>query len=207
MLEVPYSCVSTDTAEELDTPLAADPAALVASLAAEKVAAARASGVTGLVLGFDTVVLDGSRILGKPADVGEARKMLGSLSGRTHQVATGVALLAPGDSDPELFAVITPVRMKNLSSSEIESWIERGEVLGCAGAYNIEHHLAEVDLDQCYQNVAGIPLCHLYAALCRLHERLGSPLPSSPVAPCDSARQERCLLGPRLVEDAGCPKP
>ena len=206
MLDLPYSCVSTDTAEELDCPLASDPPALVASLAAEKALSARSDGAEDLILAFDTVVLADSRILGKPADIAEARAMLASLSGRTHQVATGVALLAPGEHDPETFPVITPVRMRDLTPAAMDSWIAKGEVLGCAGAYNIEHHLAEVDLDQCYQNVAGIPLCHVYVSLCRACRRLGLPLPKSPVNSCDATRQVRCLLGPRLVAGAECPE-
>lgn len=202
MFDLAYSCMATQTAEDLHSPLARDPAALVASLASDKALAARATGALGLVLGFDTVVLVDSRILGKPADVAEARAMLSSLSGRTHEVVTGVALLPPAQPEPETFSVTTPVRMRVLDSETIDSWIAKGEVLGCAGAYNIEHHLAEVDADQCYQNVAGLPLCHVFGPLHRICARFGAQLPATPVTPCDAARQTRCLLGPRLIGGA-----
>ncbi len=205
MLEVPYACTVTDTAEEIDGPLAADPPALVAALAAEKAVAARAAGTTGAILALDTVVVDGDRVLGKPTDLDEARAMLAALSGRTHRVATGVALLAPDATAPETFSVVTPVRMRELAAETVEAWLAKGEVLGCAGAYNIESHLAEVDADQCYQNVAGIPLCHVFLALCRSRDALGLPRPTAPVTACDAARHARCQLGPRLVAGASCP--
>ncbi len=205
MLGLPYSCTATSTAEDLDSPLAANPGALVAALAADKASAAREADFEGPVIAFDTVVLHDSRILGKPSDLDEARRMLAGLAGRMHRVATGVALLAPGDTSPETFAVITPVRMRDLTAEDVDAWIDRGELLGCAGAYNIESHLAEVDLDQCFQNVAGIPLCHVYAALHRRSERLGLPLPTAPVGACDAARQVRCLLGPRLAAEVTLP--
>lgn len=206
LLDLPYTCVATDTDEDLDSPLAREPRDLVEKLAADKALAAQKHGARGIVAAFDTVVVHDSRVLGKPADLAEAHEMLDALSGGTHHVATGIALLAEGESVPLTFAVVTPVRMKALTPGVVAEWVAKGELLGCAGAYNIESHLAEVDLDQCYQNVAGIPLCHLYAELCALLGRLGEPLPASPVARCDAARQVRCVLGPRVVAGAGCPQ-
>lgn len=191
--------MSTDTEEDLDSPLAADPPALAAALAREKAAAARAAGAYGPVLAFDTIVVHEGRVLGKPADIAEAYEMLRSLSGRTHYVVTGVAVLPPGSAEAEAFAVTTPVRMRKLSEADIDVWAGRGELLGCAGAYNVESHLAEVDADQCFQNVAGLPLCHLYLALRRMRDALGTEEPGVPNGPCDAARNTRCELGPRLI--------
>ncbi len=205
-LGLPFSSTSVDTPEELTGPLASDPPALAAFLAAEKAEAARAQGLAGqgMVLCFDTVVVLDNRIIGKPATVDDAWSMLRALSGRTHEVVTGVAILCPGDDEPESFSVATPVRMKHLSDADIEAWMAKGEFMGCAGAYNIEGQVAEVDLDQCHQNVAGLPLCHLHAALSRRRRgvlrraRAGEAM-ASPVPPCDAALQRRCRLGPRLV--------
>jgi septum formation protein len=199
LLGLDYVSVSTDTAEDLDSPLAADPPALATALAVEKAEAARNAGAHGSVLAFDTVVVHGGRVLGKPIDMTEAHEMLRSLSGVTHTVVTGVAVLPPGTGEPDTFAVTTPVRMRELSDADIEVWAERGELLGCAGAYNIESHLAEVDADQCFQNVAGLPLCHLYLALRRMHDVLRIGEPCVPVGPCDAARETTCELGPRLI--------
>lgn len=191
--------MSTDTEEDLDSPLVADPPALAAALAREKAAAARAAGAYGPVLAFDTIVVHEGRVLGKPADIAEAYEMLRSLSGRTHYVVTGVAVLPPGLAEAEAFAVTTPVRMRKLSEADIDVWAGCGELLGCAGAYNVESHLAEVDADQCFQNVAGLPLCHLYLALRRMRDALGTEEPGVPIGPCDAARNTRCELGPRLI--------
>lgn len=199
MLGLEYVTMSTDTAEELDTPLATDPPALAAALSREKALAARAADSGGPVLAFDTIVVHDDRVLGKPADLEEAYEMLRALSGAVHTVVTGVAILPPGSHEPETFSVSTPVRMRELDTSTIDAWAARGELLGCAGAYNIENHLAEVDADQCFQNVAGLPLCHLYLALRRMRDVLGIDDPVTPVGPCDAARGTRCALGPRLI--------
>ncbi len=192
--------VATDTAEDLTLPL--PPAELAASLAAEK---ARAAGLprdaeNAIVLAFDTIVVADGRVLGKPADEAEARAMLARLSGRTHDVLTGVAIMGPGMSEPTCFTVATPVLMRELDDACISHWLERGEYLGCAGAYNIEHHLASVADDECFQNVAGLPLCHLYRALA---DGAGGAAPmglTPPVEHCDRALGRTCRLGPRVCD-------
>jgi septum formation protein len=130
--------------------------------------------------------------------------MLRALSGRTHQVVTGVALAGPHDAQPRTFAVTTDVTMKALSDCRIDAWMAMGEFMGCAGAYNIEGQVAEVTTEECYQNVAGLPLCHLYAELMRSAPgRLAdNARPESPVPACDAALGRSCLLGPRLTSPA-----
>jgi hypothetical protein len=71
--------------------------------------------------------------------------------------------------------------------------------LGCAGAYNIERHLAWVDDDECYQNVAGLPLCHLYLLLYALAEEYLPEKLERPDATCDAARGAFCKLGPCML--------
>ncbi len=198
-LGLPADVTSVETPEELDSPLAALPEQLAASIAVEKAEAARAEGTGGLILAFDTIVVLDGELLGKPTDLDDAYRMLRALSGRTHRVLTGVAILYPDALAPRTFTVATRVLMRTLSDDDIAAWAEKGELLGCAGAYNIEHHLASVGLDECYQNVAGMPLCHLHAALA---SGAGGPVPdclASPVAACDAALGRRCALGPTLV--------
>ncbi len=190
---------SVETPEDLTSPLSADPPRLVATIAAEKAFAARDGGTgSELVLAFDTVVVHAGRVLGKPVDVADAWRMLRELSGGVHEVVTGVALLAPGFVEPLTFPVTTLVSMRGLDDAAIERWLGAGEALGCAGAYNIEHHLASVAEDECYQNVAGMPLCHLYAALAG--GALGTPPLglTPPVMACNAALGRRCRLGPRV---------
>ncbi len=209
-LGLPFSATSVDTPEDLDTPLARDPAALAAALAAEKAAAVRleGSGSRALVLCFDTIVVLDGGVLGKPRDLPDAWRMLRALSGRTHQVVTGVALSCSDEAAPRTFAVTTDVTMQALTDCRIEAWMAQGEFMGCAGAYNIEGQVAEVTADECYQNVAGLPLCHLYVELEREAARgrggcLAGVRPTVPVAACNAALGRTCRLGPRLVSSAG----
>lgn len=194
-LGVPVEVTSVDTPEDLTAPL--PPGELAASLAAEKAIAARAAGARGLVLAFDTIVVLGDEVLGKPRDRNDARRMLGRLRGGIHEVVTGVALLPADAGTPDTLWVTTPVTMCALSEAQIDAWVARDECLGCAGAYNIEHHLARVEDDQCFNNVAGMPLCHVYAALSS--GRYGAfPGLTPPAGSCDSALGRDCLLGREL---------
>lgn len=199
-LGVPFEVAAVDTAEDLDSPLAKDPPALARHLADEKSRSARAAGLGGdaLVLTFDTIVVLDDTVLGKPSDDSDARRMLEALSDRSHQVVTGVAVSCPGDSAPSTFSVTTEVLMDRLTDRRIEEWMAVGEYAGCAGAYNIEGQIARVTEDQCYQNVAGLPLCHLYAALCA-RPGCSPAYARSPIARCDAALGRRCRLGPVVV--------
>ncbi|MGV8084229.1 MAG: Maf family protein [Coriobacteriia bacterium] len=200
-LGLPFDAIAVDTPEDLDTPLAEDPEALAAHLAAEKCHAARAEqhAEDRLALCFDTIVVLDGEVLGKPKDTEDAWRMLRALSGRTHQVVTGVALLCPEDEEPRTLAVTTEVRMKPLADADIEEWMARGEFMGCAGAYNIEGQIAEVTEDECYQNVAGLPLCHLYAELASRPPKCLTRTPASPVSACNAALGRSCRLGPRVM--------
>lgn len=196
-LGVPVTITAVDTPEDLTRPL--PPSALAAALAADKAAAARAEGAFGTVLAFDTIVVLGDRVLGKPRDRGEARAMLRDLSGGVHDVVTGVAVLGETMAEPATFAVTTPVAMRALPEEAVEAWLAGDEVLGCAGAYNIERHLASVADDECFNNVAGMPLCHVYQALAAGIVPLLPEGLRSPVAACDAALGRTCRLGPRLT--------
>ena len=193
---------ATDIQEDLTLPLR--PAALACALAAEKATEARVARADLLVLAFDTIVVLDGAVLGKPVDLADARRMLEALSGRTHEVITGVALLEPGDASPRTFSVSTPVLMRALTEDAISAWAAAGELLGCAGAYNIEHHLAYVGDAECFQNVAGLPLCHLYRELASGDVRDVPAGLRAPVAACDTALGRACALGPALC--AGRPK-
>jgi septum formation protein len=195
-LGVGFEVAETDTPEDLGSALASLPPILARAIAAEKASAARAeTGANHTIVACDTIVTIDREILGKPADVEEGLRMLRALSGRTHSVITGVAIQAPDWDQPRTFAVSTPVRMNELTDEELDAWTSRGEFLGCAGAYNIEHHLGSVAPDECFQNVAGLPLCHLYHELCRAgHTGL-----TCPVDACDAARNTRCGLGPSVA--------
>lgn len=202
-LGVDARTLATNTAEDLAQPLS--PPELATSLATAKAIAARTTGVHGTILAFDTIVVHGGTVLGKPADANDARRMLRGLSGGVHEVITGVAIQGEGMEHPRTFPVATPVHMRTLDTAGIEEWIAGGEALGCAGAYNIEHHLASVEDDQCFQNVAGLPLCHVYCALASgLTEHAPEGL-LCPVEACNAALGRHCLLGPVLCAGVGAP--
>lgn len=197
-LGVPVDLAAADTDEDITQPL--PPAELACTLAAEKARAVRAHVPEGTVLAFDTVVVHQGRVLGKPADRADARRMLDGLSGGTHEVVTGVAILPPGAESPDTFAVTTPVIMRSVPAEAVETWLAGDEVLGCAGAYNIEHHLASVADDECFHNVAGMPLCHVYRELASGRAGAVPEGLTTPVAACDAALGRHCLLGPTVCE-------
>lgn len=200
-LDVPYDTASVDTPEDLRSPLAADPAALAVSLATEKCEASLAAGLgrDRIVLCFDTIVVHDGAVLGKPADVEDAWRVLRSLSGRTHKVVTGCALLVPGEARARTFAVTTEVEMHELDDAAIGEWMSRGEFMGCAGAYNIEGQVACVTADECHQNVAGLPLCHLFAELQRLPEGVRPAGLTRPDVRCDAELGRTCRLAAKVL--------
>jgi septum formation protein len=123
-----------------------------------------------LVLAADTVVVAGSRVLGKPRDAGQAKRMLRLLSGRAHDVITGVCLRGP-DSAGQLFADTrlesTEVRFESLSEQEIEEYVAGGEPLDKAGAYAIQGRASRwiSGIRGDYANVVGLPVALVYRML------------------------------------------
>lgn len=120
-----------------------------------------------LVLAADTTVVHEGRILGKPADIEEARGMLGALRGRSHQVFTAVALLRTEDGALLTDLAATEVPMRNYSDAEMEAYIATPDPFDKAGSYAIQHagfHPVE-KMNGCFANVVGLPLCHLERSL------------------------------------------
>jgi nucleoside triphosphate pyrophosphatase len=140
-----------------------DPREVVRENALRKARAVAAHGER--VLGADTaVVLDG-RVFGKPGDEAEARAFLESLSGRTHEVMTGIALREPGGGERADVAV-TKVRFRSLERAELDWYLASGEWRERAGAYAIQGRGAALveEIEGDYWNVVGLPV----AALLRL---------------------------------------
>ena len=121
----------------------------------------------GIVLGADTIVVLDNEVLGKPQDEADARQMLERLSGRSHSVVTGVALLIKGDE--VVFHNETKVYFKELAPFEIESYIASGEPMDKAGAYGIQGKgaLWVEKIEGSYTNVVGLPVEHVYDELCK----------------------------------------
>jgi septum formation protein len=117
-----------------------------------------------VVLGADTTVTLDSQILGKPESPTDAARMLRLLSGRTHRVITGVAVITA--TRTEVAAEVTAVRFHTLSDQEIAAYIATGEPMDKAGAYAIQGRAARwiPRIEGCYFNVVGLPIA-LVAAL------------------------------------------
>ncbi|MGA3346718.1 MAG: Maf family protein [Terracidiphilus sp.] len=111
-----------------------------------------------VVLGADTTVTLDNHILGKPEDPADAARMLRLLSGRTHRVITGIALVTA--SHTEVAAEVTAVRFLTLSGQEIDDYIATGEPMDKAGAYAIQGRAARwiPRIEGCYFNVVGLPI-------------------------------------------------
>ena len=141
---------------------------LVARLASAKaeLAAARAIG-PAIIIGADTVISLDGLILGKPRSSDDARHMLEKLSGRTHSVVTGVALIRLPDSERRTFVESTLVHFAALSAEQITRYLATGEPHDKAGAYAIQGHAGRFipRVEGCYFNVVGLPLSRLYHAL------------------------------------------
>jgi len=153
-----------------ETPLAGETPRLAAlRLAAEKARAAAGDHPGAFVLAADTVVAVGRRMLGKPATDGEARAMLGLLSGRGHRVYTGVCLIAPDGRFASRVSE-TRVKFKRLGQGELEVLVGCGEWRGAAGAYRIQGRAGScvISLIGSYTGVVGLPLYETMALLAGL---------------------------------------
>lgn len=120
------------------------------------------------VIGADTVVVIDNAILGKPKDADEACRMLERLSGRSHEVLTGIAIKYKQKEVAEV--VHTAVHFRKLTAQEIAGYVATGEPLDKAGAYGIQGRGAVLveKLDGCYNNVVGLPLTRVYEILAKL---------------------------------------
>jgi septum formation protein len=132
---------------------------------AEEVFARRqAAGMVdpAIVLGADTVVVCDGEVMGKPADPADAERMLLLLSGRTHHVVTGVAVVWGSSLSPaiEVAAELTQVTMRTLSLGEVSRYVATGEPMDKAGAYAIQGYAGRwiPRISGCYFNVVGLPL-------------------------------------------------
>jgi len=146
------------------------PGKYVRRLALEKARAAaeaRHDRNENLFVGADTTVVMANEILGKPESEEDARRMLRLLSGATHEVHTGLAILSPRDKIERVVEEITRVSFAPLSEDEIDAYIATGEPFDKAGGYGIQGIAGRyvTRIEGCYFNVVGLPLASLYALL------------------------------------------
>jgi septum formation protein len=132
----------------------------VAKLKAETVARSFAPTYKAVVLGADTVVVINNALLGKPRSPNEARQMLEKLSGRVHEVISGVALLDSVSRRSVSAHEITRVHFRALTPEEIAEYVSSDEPLDKAGAYAIQGRASRfvTRIEGCYFNVMGLPV-------------------------------------------------
>jgi septum formation protein len=167
--EIPFTVLSSAVDE---TPYPGESAHdLVQRLAVAKaeLVAARAVG-PAIVIAADTEVTLEGHIFGKPRSSDDARQMLERLSGRTHAVVTGVALIRLPDAERIVFAETTLVQFATLTHDEIIRYLASGEPHDKAGAYAIQGRAGRFipRIEGCYFNVVGLPLARLQHALTEL---------------------------------------
>jgi len=162
LFHIPFTVRVADIDETMDP--AKPPADEVARVSrAKALAVPRQSD--DVVIAADTIVVLDGRVLGKPADAFQAQAMLTALSGRDHQVMTGVTVLR--GQTCLTHTEITDIHFRPLSRKEIESYVATGEPMDKAGAYGIQGGAAlfAEKLQGDYYNVMGLPVCKLFLML------------------------------------------
>ncbi|MFN2530371.1 MAG: nucleoside triphosphate pyrophosphatase [Pyrinomonadaceae bacterium] len=142
-----------------------DPVKYVKRLARSKAEAVAARYEEGLVLGADTTVVVDEMILGQPADDAEARRMLQMLSGKWHEVLTGVCFVRIGSAGKTIVDhTVTRVRFSEMSDEEIDWYVSTKEPMGKAGAYGIQGRAALFvkEIEGEYLNIVGLPIRLVY---------------------------------------------
>lgn len=158
-----FEIIKPDVDEHMEGP-ARD---VVRALSRRKAEAAARDVHSGVIIASDTLVsLDGAA-LGKPEDEADARRMLHMLSGRTHEVFTGVTIIDTDHRRAQTRVVRTGVQFRNLTDAEIDQYISTGEPMDKAGAYAIQGGAgAFVEAyDGSYENVIGFPVDDIQAML------------------------------------------
>jgi septum formation protein len=166
-----------------ETPLADErPEELARRLSRIKAHVASENAPGPLVIAADTLVVLDDVVLDKPGSPDEALEILRRLRGRTHQVLTGLTLRRGATGHECTQLARTPVTMRDYGEDELRAYVASGDPMDKAGAYAIQNEaFAPVArLQDCYANVVGLPLCHLYRALVQHGVTMHHPLDVCP---------------------------
>ncbi len=169
LLGVTFQVITKEIEEKIDAEVSVEQN--VKSLAFKKAMAIAPDYPESLVIGCDTLVALDGQILGKPKSDKDAKNILRHLSGKQHEVCTGVAIICLGENISNCFCETTFVTMKDLTSDEINYYTATGEPLDKAGAYGIQGkgaiYIERIVGD--YYNVMGLPVNKLYSELIKLN--------------------------------------
>ena len=164
LLGLEFTVHTADIDEHMDPSL--PPEQEVARVSAEKArAVAKDCAEEDIIISADTIVVIDGQILGKPKSEADAIRMLNLLSGRRHEVMTGLTVLSGGQSQTRV--VRTGIEFRRLTDREIDAYVATGEPMDKAGAYGIQGnfaiHVKEIKGD--YNNVVGLPIGRVYQEL------------------------------------------
>ncbi len=166
--EIITKTIPEEVVMELSKQKAEEVASMIAAFGEENKEITTPSDI--LVIGADTVVAYDGRILGKPKDEEDAKRMLSMLAGNTHSVFTGVTLVLidkSGRAGELVFYEKTDVTMHSMTDTEIERYVASGEPMDKAGAYGIQGkcaiYIEKIHGD--YNNVVGLPITRIYQEL------------------------------------------
>ena len=159
-----FQVIISDADEEI---VDLSPDEFVKNIALQKAHIVSGAVSDGIIIAADTIVVIDGRILGKPRDLEDACEMLTGLSGRMHEVFTGLCIFEQPSGRYFLGYERTEVYFRNISQTEIKAYIATGEPLDKAGAYGIQGKgaLFVKKINGCYFNVVGLPITLLYDAL------------------------------------------
>ena len=168
LLGMSFDVVPSNVSENLDRSI--PPADYVREISSRKARAVATNFHEEIVLGADTVVVLEGDILEKPAGEDEAVQMLGRLSGKTHRVYTGLALIDTGSCRSLQDVAVTDVSMRPITPEEIRQYVQTREPMDKAGAYAVQGKAAAFvhSISGCFYNVVGLPL----SLFCSLLERM-----------------------------------
>jgi septum formation protein len=164
-INIPFEAIGSMVEEALFKGM--QPAEFACQAALRKAESVRRIRKDRWILSADTIIVMNNTVFGKPKDIQECRKMLFHLSGKHHNVITGFCIVDPEGKTPHTEAVVTKVKIKQLTESEIEAYIKTREPLGKAGSYAIQgigSFMIE-HISGSYTNVVGLPVCKVVAVL------------------------------------------
>lgn len=173
VLGFPFTVRESGVEEIIDEKLA--PEEIVRGLAFRKASTVASQLSSGIVIGADTIVVLEGKILGKPATEEEAVRMLLALSGKTHTVFTGFALVDAESKKSYIGFERTEVTFRALRRDEIERYVAAGSPMDKAGAYGIQDDYGAVfveRIDGCFYNVVGFPISKFHTALTNFIQEL-----------------------------------
>ena len=163
LLKLPFEVIVSDIDEHID--YENDLVKEIESLSYQKAYAVYKDNEDALVIGSDTIVKIGNDALGKPRSIEHARQMLRELSGRTHEVVTGVTIIK--DGQVETFSSVAEVTFYPLSDEEIDEYLSTNEPMDKAGSYAIQGDAAKFIrcINGDYYTIVGLPIAELYHRL------------------------------------------